>query len=177
MTERIYSLTDIRCNAYETIIWDISNTDYDFCIGGLSLCRHEHIDEDCRCVCGALVGNINDFSFRDYARFILTQLALSPATNTFLLSSRTLANCQEYLNFSKLPKYKEIIWLSKYGDFYDKIRQSVKYLIVKSNLDLTCSNVLVNPYGFDERLLNLGKTLCINVNKRWHRVSSNLTYL
>lgn len=181
ITKDISSLIEIPKFEYDTIIWDLRHQLRPTIIGGKSYCNHSELDRYNRCQCGAYKGLIRKMPQVELTEKILTELSVSPARDiTIIISPRPIHDNQSLHNpLLKTPNYQEIIWLSKYGNFFDTTRQRVTALIYSSkhNNYLSQSKYIVNPKAFDYRLLNLGRTLLINVPDIWVRQSDNLVYI
>lgn len=180
MKPDIKSLIDIEKSLYETIIWDIRKPETVHIFGGKDFCPHPDIDKHNRCeTCGAYKGFLLDMPFSDYQQRILTELAISPATmNTIIITNRPIGR-EATLKNSTLaqPKYKEYLWLNKYGSYFTEQKQYETYLIsvIKSN-HIPSSRVIVNKRGYDPALLDLGQTMIITKDLRWYHLKDNLKY-
>lgn len=165
---------------FRTVIWDIRYPESTAIIGGKDYCPHNEIDENFRCEqCGAYKGFIKDMPFNDYTQKLLTELAVSPFENTIIITKRPISQEAEIRNKTlKTPKYTEYVWLDKYGSYFDQARQKVTHIIIKApvSLQLGSSKYLVNRRGYDDRLLDLGKTMVVSRDKKWHYIKPNLTY-
>lgn len=178
----INSLTDIPRDKYNTIVWDIRNQAQASVIGGRGFCPHESLDTTGRCdVCGAYKGKIQGIEFKDYQQKILTELAVSPATDhTIIITSRPIGREATLIHTTlDTPKYTEFVYLSRYGNFYEYKPQKAVYLVhhSKTKTRLSHSNYIVSKKWFDPRLLTLGKTLVIYPDPQWVKESLDVDYI
>lgn len=132
------------------------------------------------CECGAYVGILRKMDNDSLVQKLLTELAISPARmHTIIILDRPIGNDKKIKNpLLSTPKYQELVWVNKAGNFYDLEPQKITALLhySKQGLKLSQSKYIINPSGFDDRLLSLGKTLCINVPFKWRRSSDLLHY-
>lgn len=177
----ISTLSQLPKFHYDTIIWDLRNQKNLSILGGSQICSHEQLDSHNRCNCGAYRGYIRKMSPSEFQEKVLTELAISPAKDlTIIIHNNPIGDDKLIHNpIIHTPKYHEILWLSKYGTFWDVEKQVVTALTYfsKKGMELSQSKYIVNTQTYDPRLLDFGTTLLINPPKKWRRDSDLLTYI
>lgn len=177
----ISTLSQLPKFHYDTIIWDLRNQKNLSIIGGSQTCTHEQLDRNHRCNCGAYRGLIRKMSPSEFQEKILTELATSPAKDmTIIIHENPIGDHKLIHNpIISTPRYNEIVWLSKYGSFWDTEKQKITALTYtsKKGTVLSQSRYIANPQSYDPRLLDFGTTLLINPNHKWVRNSPMLTYI
>lgn len=177
----ISTLTQLPKFHYDTIIWDLRNQKNLSILGGSQSCPHEALDKTGRCNCGAYRGLIRKMSPLEFQEKVLTELATSPAKDLTIIVHNSPIGDKKLIHnpIIATPRYNEIVWLSKYGTFWDTEKQILTALTYssKKGTELSQSRYIANPQTFDPRLLSFGTTLLINPPKKWLRDSELLTYL
>lgn len=176
------TLLEIPKQTYHTIIWDLRGQKQKSILGGKDHCPHVELEESNHCThCGAYKGLIREMESQEYKNKLLTELAVSPATDkTIIITDRAIGDeCILRSPTLQTPHYTEYVWVSKWGSFFDTIKQKATYLIYhsKSSEPLSNSKYICNHTGYDPRLLAFGKTLVISpAHRRWVMLSDQVDY-
>ena len=123
----ITSLTQIRQDTYDMIIWDLTNTNLIHTIpDNTKNCSHNKVNTTCD-KCGCYYGLIKYAPLNLLTDKILTELTFSHSTDhTIVVSHTPILPNRDLL--VKTSKFYQLIYCNRNSSYHNKSRQFVKYL-------------------------------------------------